>query len=129
MRVLVCGGRTFNNAGLLIATLDRMHLDRRFSLLIHGGAKGADTLAGDWAQHRGVCVTCYPAKWSLGKRAGLIRNQQMLDEGRPELVVAFRGGTGTTHMTLIAEKAGIETILIGWDSQSLQRIGHEASCK
>lgn len=127
MRVLVCGGRSFNNAGLLISTLDRLHLDRKFSLVIHGAAKGADTLAGDWAQHRGLDVVCYPAKWGLlGKNAGKIRNQQMLDEAAPELVVAFRGGNGTMHMTSIAHKAGVEIIRVGWDLHSINR---EASCK
>ena len=34
----------------------------------------------------------------------------MLDEGKPDLVVAFPGGRGTAHMTRIARGAGIEVI-------------------
>jgi hypothetical protein len=121
MRVLVCGGRTFNNPTLLFATLDRLHRERNFSLLIHGASRGADRLAGDWALHYHIPIISFPARWNeLGNRAGPTRNQQMLDEGKPELVVAFRGGHGTMHMTSIADKAGLEIIRIGWGNEAGQ---------
>jgi hypothetical protein len=53
----------------------------------------------------------YPADWAKhGRAASPIRNQQMLDEGRPNLVVAFPGGRGTADMVRRARSAGVEVI-------------------
>jgi len=91
--------------------MDALHAMHRFTLLIHGAASGADTLAGAWAIHRGIEVQEFPADWrKLGKRAGPLRNIQMLKEGNPCLVVAFPGGRGTAHMVKIAQAAGLAII-------------------
>jgi hypothetical protein len=111
MRVLVCGGRDFDNRAMLNAALDRLHAERVFSLVIAGGARGADTLAEDWANARGIACDVYRGDWEgLGRKAGPIRNKQMLDEGKPDLVVAFPGGRGTAHMVRIAREAGVEVV-------------------
>jgi hypothetical protein len=58
-------------------------------------------------------VTAYgiPAEWKKhGDRAGPIRNRAMLDLGKPELVVAFEGGTGTMNMTAAATAAGVKVL-------------------
>jgi hypothetical protein len=57
---------------------------------------------------RALCTGLMGKAWA-GK-AGPIRKQQMLDEGKPDLVVAFPGGRGTAHMVRIARAAGIEVI-------------------
>lgn len=121
-RVLVCGGRTFGIAqdvpgGALAAAMQRdllkTFLDRalkagRISTIIHGGAKGADSLADEWAKANGVPVEVFPADWEThGKAAGGIRNRQMLVEGRPDVVLAFAGGVGTANMCAQARKAGV----------------------
>jgi len=54
MRVLVCGGRDFDDVGLMISVLDRLHTEKSFTVLIHGNARGADRIADDWAWRRGV---------------------------------------------------------------------------
>jgi hypothetical protein len=54
MRVLVCGGRQFGDRDMLRAALDRLSKDRGFSLVISGGARGADTLAEEWAKAVGL---------------------------------------------------------------------------
>ena len=109
MRVLCCGGREFIDRELLTATLNRLHQERRFSLLIAGGARGADMMAEEWAKTAGLPCTVYQADWKgLGRKAGPIRNQRMLDEGLPDLVVAFSGGKGTVDMVCRAREAGIE---------------------
>ena len=56
MKVLVCGGRDFSNAALLTSVLDDLHHARGFTLLIHGGARGADALAAQWAGLRQIPV-------------------------------------------------------------------------
>jgi hypothetical protein len=113
MRVLVCGGRNYAQRGRLYFCLDRLHAERGFTLVIAGGARGADTLAAEWAAARDVSCKVYMADWvGLGRKAGPIRNERMLNEGKPELVVAFSGGRGTAHMTRIAREAGVEVIEI-----------------
>ncbi len=79
--------------------LNYYHSQRPFSVVIHGNAPGADSLAGEWARARGVPVEAYPAEWDLyGRAAGHLRNRQMLDEGEPDIVIAFPGGRGTADM-------------------------------
>ena len=104
MRVLVCGGRDYADADYLRCVLSELPV----TVLIEGEAPGADTLARLWAQRRGILIDRYPADWDrYGKAAGPIRNQQMLDEGKPDLVVAFPGGHGTADMVRRARAAGI----------------------
>lgn len=110
MRVLVCGGRTFNDALTLGSWLGGIHKKQGISVLIEGGAPGADFMARKFAEWAGIPVETYPADWSLGKAAGPIRNLQMLEEGRPDLVVAFEGGAGTRNMIKQARRAGIEVL-------------------
>jgi predicted Rossmann-fold nucleotide-binding protein len=109
MRVLVCGGRAFEDRQALNETLSRLREERGFSLVIAGGARGADTFAKEWAKAVGLPCDVYKADWEgLGRKAGPIRNQRMLDEGKPDLVVAFPGGKGTADMARRARAAGIE---------------------
>jgi YspA, cpYpsA-related SLOG family len=112
--VLVCGGRNYNDIDFLEKTLDDLAEKYRITKLIHGEAKGADMMANDWAFSRDIPRRGYRAKWEKhGNSAGPIRNQQMLDEGQPELVVAFPGGSGTRDMTTRAKKAGIKVLEVG----------------
>jgi hypothetical protein len=114
-RVLVCGGRDFSDKALAFRVLDGLHARQPITALIEGGARGADTIGREWAiQYRSIVVRTFPADWAThGRAAGPIRNQQMLDEGRPDLVVAFPGGKGTADMVRRAKEAGvpIETLL------------------
>jgi YspA, cpYpsA-related SLOG family len=114
MRLLVCGGRDFADAALLYATLDEVHREFTVQLVIEGDADGADRLAGRWAMARDVALQVFPALWKIhGHRAGPIRNQQMLDEGKPDLVVAFpTGGPGTRDMIARARRNGFAVRVI-----------------
>lgn len=106
MRVLVCGSRHFNDYELMEKTLEALGI----TTIIEGEARGADRLARRYAERRGLDVLPFPALWDKhGRAAGPIRNTQMLTEGRPELVVAFRGpnSRGTQNMIDQATKAGV----------------------
>lgn len=114
MRILVCGGRDFLDYLTLSKTLDDIVYKHNIPdiTIIQGGAIGADYLAKVYAYCFGWgglhCVE-YKADWKkLGRSAGPVRNQQMLDEGKPDLVVAFKGGVGTADMVRRAKKAGVE---------------------
>lgn len=98
-RVLVCGGRTYANYDHVKAVLYTVHSIYTITQIIHGAARGADTLAGRWARENKIPVRQHPADWNkYGKRAGFIRNQFMLDKEKPHMVVGFPGGTGTADM-------------------------------
>jgi hypothetical protein len=111
VRVLVCGGRAFDDAMTLGSWLGGIHKNHGIEVLIEGGAPGADFMARKFADWMGIPVETYPADWSLGKAAGPIRNLQMLEEGRPDLVVAFEGGAGTRNMVKQARRAGVEVVM------------------
>jgi hypothetical protein len=111
IRMLVTGGRDYNNREELYQVLDSIHIEKHIDVIIHGAARGADILAGDWARERGVEVIACPADWTHhGKNAGPIRNRQMIKH-EPHFVVAFPGGRGTADMLNVARKAGIEVII------------------
>ena len=106
MKILVCGGRDFADKDFLYNILDDI-ID--VNLIIHGGASGADSLAGEWAKKHNIKCQVFPADWGkYGKSAGPIRNQQMLDEGKPDEVYAFPGGRGTADMIARSKKAGLK---------------------
>lgn len=113
MRVLVCGGRNYRDADRVSEILTLFYAEYGMDVLIHGGATGADSLASRWATDMSIPVKVYPANWDEhGKAAGLIRNEQMLREGKPDVVIAFAGGRGTAHMVSIAKNAGVKVVQV-----------------
>lgn len=107
MRIIVCGGRSYSDRARVFAELDAVG---RVEMMFHGGARGADALADEWAKARRVKHFAVPAKWSkYGKRAGPMRNQAMLGNN-PDLVVAFPGGSGTADMVRRAKAAGVKVV-------------------
>lgn len=108
MRVLVCGGRKYSNASRLYGILGKLHRERGIEQVINGAASGADALASAWARANDVCVTEYPVDWKReGRAGGPRRNQAMLDNEKPDAVVAFAGGLGTADMVRRARAAGV----------------------
>jgi hypothetical protein len=104
MRILVCGGRDYCDRSSVFDALSRYTP----SVIIEGGARGADRFGREWAQDNNVPVETYPADWETHRKAaGPIRNAKMLKEGKPDLVVAFRGGKGTLNMMTLARRAGV----------------------
>jgi len=121
MRVLICGARDLPVGG---ATRMRQAVDAfvrvyqpAYGILVHGDCPGVDREAAKIALARGWNVVPYPAEWDrLGRSAGPLRNQRMLDEGRPDLVLAFHTdpglGLGTRDMVRRARAAGVPVEII-----------------
>ena len=108
MRLLVCGGRDFGDRQRAYRILDQLARMHQIDVLIEGDARGADRIAGYWARVRKIDNLKFRADWAThGKAAGAIRNQRMLDEGKPDMVLAFPGGRGTADMVRRARAAGI----------------------
>lgn len=121
IRVLVCGGRDLDpadawnwlekNAKDEIANRLDHHSTFRISVLIHGDARGADQGGADWGKSEHAQVLAYPANWRKhGKAAGPIRNTRMLEEGKPDVVIALPGGRGTANLVSQAVAYGIPVI-------------------
>lgn len=116
MTILVCGNRTLPDDAIGVMRRRLAHLpDGSQVRLVHGGCRGADRLAHRLAQERGWLISEYPPDWKrYGLAAGPIRNQRMLDEGRPDKVWAFveRLSGGTFDMVQRARRAGIKTEVV-----------------
>lgn len=114
MRILICGGRDYTDTEKMYAFLDKIKEGMQIDAIIEGDARGADRIAGFWARKNKIDNLKFPADWEThGRAAGILRNKQMLDEGRPDLVIAFPGGKGTENMKYIAREAGVEVIEVG----------------
>lgn len=115
-RLLICGGRDYTDAKRIWSVLDHYLREAdNFEVVIHGAARGADTIGGEWAMARGLRVEAYPANWTqYGNGAGSLRNTQMLRESKPTLVIAFPGGRGTANMVGQAKRAGVAVLEIPW---------------
>ncbi len=113
MKVLVCGGLDYVDAGMVDAVLDGIRAKFPHLTIIHGGARGADSLADRYAFAHSLRKLVFLADWDKhGKSAGMVRNARMLLEGKPNLVVAFPGGRGTANMIEQAEAKGIKVVKV-----------------
>jgi hypothetical protein len=125
LRVLMCGSRHWSDREAVVMAMAGIEARRTTDLLekgnvtvIHGAARGADTIAGEVAAEWGYHVEVYPADWKRhGKAAGFIRNAQMLEQGRPHLVIAFtddlEASRGTADMVRRARAADVPVYVIG----------------
>lgn len=113
LQVLVCGGRNYYSTAVWKA-LDELKAATTAELtIIQGGGDGADQMAREWCQNTGCHLINEPANWAAyGKAAGPIRNQKMLDDHKPDVVIAFPGGTGTRDMVERARKADVTVIVM-----------------
>ncbi len=122
LKVVVCGSRSFVSFEAIEERLARLAPN---TIIIEGGADGADTAANYRARKLGLHVATVKANWQHhGKKAGPLRNQAMLDIG-PDLVIAFRSSgssPGTDHMVRIARAAGVPVELylegLGWQEEA-----------
>ena len=117
-RVIVAGSRTLEDYELVRKTLDPIlaPMDKRDTVILSGTARGADKLGERYASEHGYAVVCYPADWTThGRRAGIIRNEQMVLDATH--LVAFWDGVskGTRHMIAAASGRGIETWIIRFE--------------
>ena len=93
-KLIITGGRDYNDYAMVVDVLN--HLNP--SVVIQGGATGADALAREWALDNGKEVITYNADWDIhGKSAGPIRNKQMCSEHKDAILIAFQGGKGTEN--------------------------------
>jgi len=111
MKVGIVGSREFKNYELFSDIMKQYLSD--ISWVVSGGAPGADSLAEKWAKENKKMLTIYPADWfNLGKRAGYVRNTDIVKNS--DMIIAFWDGNskGTKHTIGLAQKMGKECKII-----------------
>lgn len=116
-RLIIAGGRDFNNVELFASTVDPMLEEAKAKgtqlEIVSGMARGADKLGWQYAKARGLIVHEFPADWDrYGKSAGYRRNTQMAEFA--DGLLAFHDGQsrGTQHMINIANEYRLYTLVI-----------------
>jgi hypothetical protein len=101
----------YANRNRIFEVLSALHRERGIEVILHGAASGADLLSVAWADKNGLPAIGFPANWAKdGKLAGQRRNQKIISEGHPHLLVAFPGGNGTAEMIRFAKSERLEII-------------------
>lgn len=120
-KILVTGDREWTDKEKIERELKTFP---RGTILVHGGCRGVDRLAGEVGKQLGFIVRRYSAKWKTeGKLAGPLRNMRMLQHEHPDndgkkidLVIAFHPdltkSKGARDMVNKARLAGIEVKLV-----------------
>lgn len=118
MTLLVCGSRDWTDRDVIGRTLMDAITRLGVTRLVHGGARGADTIAADYAYFRiaAANVIAFPGDWKRdGRAAGPIRNARMLREAKPDACIAFSNRPvtpGTRDMIERCLRAGVQTWLV-----------------
>ena len=114
--LIVCGGRDFSEhfeeRQEIEAAIRQFKLQKNNTVIMSGGARGADTIALEWAHEHEWNAMRVPAKWNdMGKSAGMARNMEMLElavrmhaEGSEVIVLALPGGVGTSGMVAYTKR-------------------------
>lgn len=103
MKLAIIGSRTFQNSSIIFKELDP--IKDKITLVVSGGAQGADILGEKWAKGNNIPTLIFPANWEkYGKRAGYIRNEDIIKNC--DCCIAFWDGksNGTKHSLSLCEK-------------------------
>lgn len=115
MKVIIAGGRDFNDYELLKDKCDKILNSQIEITIVSGGANGADYLGEKYAKEREYELIIFPADWNkYGKSAGPIRNTQMAENS--DALIAFWDGKsrGTKHMIDVATKLGLKVRIVNY---------------
>jgi hypothetical protein len=113
MKVIIAGGRDFEDYNLLFNTCNILFKDQTITEIVSGVAKGADILGEQYANYHNIPIKQFPADWNKhGKTAGFKRNIQMAEYA--DWVVVFWDGKskGSKHMIDTARKMNLKLNII-----------------
>ena len=116
MKIIIAGGRTFNNYDLLTQSCDKALSLQTEVEIVSGTANGADKLGEKYAKEKGYSVKQFPAEWDKhGKSAGYIRNEEMAKYA--DALIAFWDGKskGTKHMIDLAKRYNLKVKIVSFD--------------
>jgi len=119
-RIIIAGGRDFNNMEILRNALEvnTTGLMANTLQIVSGGARGADSLGERLAREHRTNLAVFPAQWEQhGKSAGYIRNELMAQNA--DMLIAFWDGQsrGTEHMINLARKYQLEVHIVNYKQE------------
>ena len=118
MKVIVAGGRDFNDYELLKETLDNFQQEYgNIAEVVSGGARGSDKLGEQYANENNIPIKRFVPDWEgLGKKAGFVRNRKMGDYAKEHngMLVAFwdKQSRGTKGMIDYSTKIGLKSMVV-----------------
>lgn len=117
MKLAIIGSRTATDYEVLKRAISMIYEDRdgivQVTEVISGGARGADSLGARWAKEHEVKLTEFLPDWEKhGKRAGFIRNEDII--AAADVVLAIWDGLskGTANSLSIAKRLKKTTLII-----------------
>jgi len=119
MKILVCGSRNITDFQTVFEAISDSQFD--VTEIISGGAKGIDSLAEKYAEQTATLIQVFKSDWNkFGKRAGLIRNTQMVD-ACDAVIAVWDGKSKGTDLRLITRKNIISRFLLKKFRQSQKK--------
>ena len=115
MKVVIAGGREFNDYDLLREKCDKILSAQTDIEVVSGTARGADKLGERYAEEKGYPIQKFPADWKkYDKGAGSIRNEQMAKYA--DALIAFWDGvsSGTANMINWARHYGLKVKVVNY---------------
>ncbi len=117
MKLAVIGSRTFEDKARLYAILDRNI--SKITMIVSGGARGADQFAEDWAIERGVSRLIHIPKWTnpdgtKNYKAGFERNELIIRDCDKVLAFWDNSSRGTKNSIDLAKAAGKEVVIVNF---------------
>ncbi len=113
MNVAIVGSRTFNDWDFLLTKMQELIITTEIDCIVSGGAKGADKLGERFAKFFDIPMMIFKPDWDrYGKRAGYLRNKDIIDNA--DIVVAFWDcrSKGTLHSINLAKSSGKEVFVV-----------------
>jgi len=112
MKIIIAGGRDFDNYEELKRRCDHYLKNQREVTILSGAAQGADELGERYAKEKGYKVEQHKAEWKRGRQAGMLRNIQMAKAAEGLIVFWDGESKGTAHMIKQAEKEGLKIRIV-----------------
>lgn len=110
MKTIIAGSRHITDESLIQKAVDASGFE--VSVVVHGAARGVDTLAWDWALNKNLPVMSFPADWyGKGRGAGPIRNTEMANYADALIAIWDGKSRGTKDMIDKATKKGLKVFI------------------
>ena len=107
MRTIVAGSRDIQNYSVVCDAVGASGFE--ITTVISGEARGVDLLGERWGREHNVPVEGFPADWKRhGKKAGVLRNIQMLENADALIAIWDVKSKGTKHMIDVATMKGLK---------------------
>jgi hypothetical protein len=111
MKLAIVGSRNFTDYKRLSRIVDKVK--GQITLIVSGGARGADTLGERYAKERAIPYLIFPANWDkYGKKAGVLRNQDIVDNADVMIAFLVPESKGTRDSIKKARVKGIPTHIV-----------------